>query len=285
MPAWTHLIRFIAVEDGQIHLGQAVDTTRDIGQDCFNGVPVEVFRIEGSIYAGEVTEEVLHVQRLLSPIDPEGCSYIRCIGLNYKKHAQEAKMQIPKVPALFTKPRTAIADPFPATVRIPKVAQDGTSDYEAELVAVIGKRARDVSAQEASEYILGYTAGNDISARTAQLESPFPTFSKGLDSSCPIGPVLVSANSISNPQSLSVKSILNGETMQDGNTSDMIFSVYELVAYLSQGTTLEPGTILLTGTPEGIGYFRSPRVFLDDGDDMRVSIGSIGTLINKIEYE
>jgi 2-keto-4-pentenoate hydratase/2-oxohepta-3-ene-1,7-dioic acid hydratase in catechol pathway len=100
-----------------------------------------------------------------------------------------------------------------------------------------------------------------------------------------VGPVLVSANSISNPQSLSVKSILNGKTMQDGNTSDMIFSVYELVAYLSQGTTLEPGTILLTGTPEGIGYFRSPRVFLDHGDDMRVSIGSIGTLINKIEYE
>ncbi|BCS23682.1 fumarylacetoacetate hydrolase family protein [Aspergillus puulaauensis] len=285
MPYWTHLIRFVAVEDGETHLGQLVDSSRDIGEDSISEVPIKAFRIEGSVHGGRVTEEVLQVSRLLSPIDPQECSYIRCIGLNYKKHAQEASIAIPDVPALFSKPRTAIADPFPGTIKIPKFAQDGTSDYEAELVVVIGKSARDITAEAAPAYILGYTVANDVSARATQMKSAMPSFSKGLDSSCPLGPVLVSSEALTNPQSLSVKTIYNGKTMQDGSTSDMIFSVYELVSYLSQGTTLEPGTILLTGTPEGIGYFRSPRVFLGDGDEIRISIDGIGTLVNKIEYE
>ncbi|KAF9887172.1 hypothetical protein FE257_010426 [Aspergillus nanangensis] len=285
MSAWTHLIRFIAIEDGQTHLGQLVDTSRDVGQDCVDGVPIKAFKVEGSILNGRVTDSVLLVQQILSPIEPTECSYIRCIGLNYKKHALEAKMAIPEVPALFTKPRMAIADPFPSTVKIPKFAQDGTSDYEAELAVVIGKPARDITPEEAPEYILGYTAANDISARAAQMKSAMPSFSKGLDSSCPLGPVLVSAMALKDPQNLPIRTFYNGKTVQDGNTSDMIFSVYELLAYLSQGTTLEPGTILLTGTPEGIGFFRSPQIFLGDGDDIRVSIEGVGTLVNKIQYE
>lgn len=167
---------------------------------------------------------------------------------------------------------------------------------------MIGKSARDITAEEAPAYILGYTVANDVSARATQMKSAMPSFSKGLDSSCPLGkfkdvfnggfpnknppgPVLVSSEALTNPQSLSVKTIYNGKTMQDGSTSDMIFSVYELVSYLSQGTTLEPGTILLIGTPEGIGFFRSPRVFLGNGDEIHISIDGIGTLVNKIEYE
>jgi 2-keto-4-pentenoate hydratase/2-oxohepta-3-ene-1,7-dioic acid hydratase in catechol pathway len=144
---------------------------------------------------------------LLSPIAPSTCPYIRCIGLNYKRHAEvsylfepnpllavlrltqfkEAKMALPKEPVLFTKPRTSIADPFPGTLRIPKFAQDETNDYEAELAVVIGKSARDVSPEEAPNYILGFTVSNDVSARAQQMQNPLPTFSKGLDSSCPLG--------------------------------------------------------------------------------------------------
>ncbi|KAJ5365219.1 2-keto-4-pentenoate hydratase [Penicillium concentricum] len=177
-------------------------------------------------------------------------------------------MAIPPVPALFTKPRTAIANPYPDTINIPKFAQDGTSDYEAELVVVIGKLARDITAEQALRYILGFTAANDVSARDTQMKTPMPCFSKGMDSSCPLGPVLVSPAIIPDPQDLQIGAIYNGKKLQDGNTSDMIFGVCELVAYLSQGTTLEPGTIILTGTPPGIGNFRSPRIFLGDGDDI-----------------
>ncbi|KAJ5486732.1 hypothetical protein N7530_001032 [Penicillium desertorum] len=285
MPSWTHLIRFVAVEDGLVHLGQLVHPTRDVGLDAFDETPIWAFEIEGDIYDGHPTENKLQVRELLSPIAPSTCPYIRCIGLNYKRHAEEAKMALPKEPALFTKPRTSIADPFPGTLRIPKFAQDETNDYEAELAVVIGKSARDVSPEEAPNYILGFTVSNDVSARAQQMQNPLPTFSKGLDSSCPLGPVLVAREAAGNPHNLSISTVLNGKTVQDANTSDMIFGIYELVAYLSQGTTLEPGSIVLTGTPKGIGYFRSPRVFLKDGDDLRINIERIGTLINKIQYE
>ncbi|KAJ5756858.1 2-keto-4-pentenoate hydratase [Penicillium manginii] len=291
MSAWTHLVRFVAVEDDQIHLGQLVDPMRDVGLDSTDGVPIYAFEIEGTIYNGKVTSHTLQVRRteistqLLSPIVPEECPYIRCIGLNYRLHAKEANMAIPTVPAIFSKPRTAITDPYPTAINIPKVAQDGSSDYEAELVIVIGKSARDVTVEQASSYILGYTAANDISARDEQMKTPMPCFSKGMDSSCPLGPALVSTSVIPNPEDLKINAIYNNKTVQDGHTSDLIFGVSELVAYLSQGTTLEPGTIILTGTPPGIGYFRSPRIVLGDGDVIRVYIEKIGTLVNKVHYE
>jgi 2-keto-4-pentenoate hydratase/2-oxohepta-3-ene-1,7-dioic acid hydratase in catechol pathway len=124
---------------------------------------------------------------LLAPIDREHCNYIRCLGLNYKDHAEEANMTLPKAPILFTKPRTALADPFPAALNIPKCAQDGTSDYEAELCVVIGKSGRDISEEDALSHVLGYTASNDVSARTMQMLTTQWSFSKGLDGSCPLG--------------------------------------------------------------------------------------------------
>ncbi|KAJ5624435.1 hypothetical protein N7510_000744 [Penicillium lagena] len=285
MSSWTHLIRFVAIEDAKTYLGQLVDTARDIGIDSLNEIPIYAFVVEGSIYNGRVTDRRLQIGKILSPIDPQECPYIRCIGLNYKRHAEEGKLPIPGVPALFSKPRTALVDPFPESIRIPEIAQDGTSDYEAELAVVIVKTARDISAEEAPEYILGYTAANDVSARAIQMKSAMPSFSKGMDCSCPLGPVLVAPKVITNPQNLSIKATYNNKIVQDGNTSDMIFGVYELVAYLSQGTTLEPGSIVLTGTPEGIGYFQSPRIFLNHEDTIEVSIERIGTLSNKVFYE
>ncbi|KAK4946038.1 hypothetical protein LTR10_014840 [Elasticomyces elasticus] len=281
----THIIRFIANEDHRIHLGQLVDTSSDVGLATFEGKKVEAYLINGSIFAPEVTDVVYTVKQLLSPVSTEDCNYIRCLGLNYMDHANEANMALPKAPILFTKPRTALADPYPAVIPVPKAAQDGTSDYEAELCLVIGKTGRDIPEEKALDYVLGYTCSNDVSARTMQMLTTQWSFSKGLDGSCPLGPVLVTKDVIPDPQTLSIKAIYNGNTVQDGNTKDMIFNIKKQISYLSQGTTLEAGTIFLTGTPAGIGFFRKPQVVLEDGGDIRVEIEKIGTLINKVHYE
>ncbi|KAL2404659.1 Caffeoylpyruvate hydrolase [Exophiala dermatitidis] len=285
MPKAMHIIRFIANEDNRIHLGQLVDTSRDVGLDSVEGKEIKAYLINGSIFAPEVTSHVYTVKQLLSPVSVEDCNYIRCLGLNYMDHAKEANMALPKAPILFTKPRTALADPYPAVIPVPKAAQDGTSDYEAELCVVIGKTGRDIPEDKAFDYILGYTCSNDVSARTMQMLTTQWSFSKGLDGSCPLGPVLVTKDAISDPQNLKIKAIYNGQTVQDGNTKDMIFSIAKQISYLSQGTTIEAGTIFLTGTPAGIGYFRQPRVVLEDGGDIRIEIEKIGTLVNKVRYE
>ncbi|GIC92836.1 fumarylacetoacetate hydrolase family protein [Aspergillus udagawae] len=285
MPSWTHLIRFVAEEDGKVHLGQLVDTTADVGEASLRGEKVAAYLIDGTIFDGRVTEHVMHARQLLSPVTPYQCTYIRCLGLNYTDHAQEANLPLPAAPILFTKPRTALSDPYPAAINIPKCAQDGTSDYEAELCFVIGKSGRDISEEDALDYVLGYTASNDVSARTLQLLTAQWSFSKGLDGSCPIGPVLVSSTVITDPQTLRIQAIHNDATVQDGHTKDMIFSIRKQIAYLSQGTTLEAGTIFLTGTPAGIGYFKEPRVVLRDGDEIKVRVERVGTLVNRVRYE
>ncbi|ENH73248.1 Fumarylacetoacetate hydrolase domain-containing protein 2 [Fusarium oxysporum f. sp. cubense race 1] len=304
MTNWTHLIRFRAVEDGQVHLGQLVDTSRDVGIDCLNGVEVKAFLINGDVFNGTVTQNIFtvdHVRykpipntherlikifaKLLSPVSREQCNYIRCLGLNYRDHAEEGGFPIPDELEVFTKPRFALTGPYPAAVTIPRCAQDGTSDYEAELCVIIGKTGRDIPEDKALEYVLGYTASNDVSARTLQLAVKQWSFSKGLDNSCPIGPVLVSPSVIDDPQTLGVKAIYNGQTVQDGNTKNMIFSVRKQIASLSRGTTLEVGTVVLTGTPAGIGYFHKPRVSLEAGSQIEIQIEKIGTLVNKVKYD
>ncbi|KAL2206007.1 hypothetical protein CC79DRAFT_1349305 [Sarocladium strictum] len=285
MPNWSHLVRFRAKEDGQIHLGQLVDTERDVGLDSVSGREIKAYLINGDAFNGSVTAHILTVEALLSPITREQCSYIRCLGLNYKDHAAEGGFALPEEPELFTKPRTALMGPFPEAVTIPKCAQDGSSDYEAELCIVIGATGRDIPEDKALDHVLGFTASNDISARTLQLKTKQWCFGKGLDNSCPIGPVLVSPAAIGNADALSIKTLYQGNTVQDSHTSKMIFSVRKQIALLSRGTTLEAGTIILTGTPPGIGYFRQPRVVLEDGGRVDVHIEKIGTLVNVVKYE
>lgn len=178
--SWTHLVRFIAEEDGQIHLGQVNALTYpDVGLSHRNGEKVEVNLITGSIYDGVVTNKKLHIQTLLSPLSVDQTPIIRCLGLNYKDHAREANMPTPDYPVLFIKPRTALNGPFPAKINIPKVAQDDTADYEAELSFIIGKDGKDIAESKALEYVLGYTASNDVSARTEQLRNSQWCFGKG----------------------------------------------------------------------------------------------------------
>lgn len=184
-----------------------------------------------------------------------------------------------------SKPQTALAGPWPEPTLLPKLTVDSnTGDYESELAVIIGKPAKNVSEDHALEYVLGYTSGNDVSCRAAQFAQSQWCFSKGFDGACPIGPVVVSARAVPDPSKLHIRGIMNGKVMQDCPISDLVFSVQKLVSFLSQGTTLTPGTVIVTGTPAGVGFAQG--VTLKDGDEFAVEITPhVGTLINRCVNE
>jgi 2-keto-4-pentenoate hydratase/2-oxohepta-3-ene-1,7-dioic acid hydratase in catechol pathway len=205
------------------------------------------------------------------------------IGLNYEDHAAETGADIPETPIVFAKYANAIIGPGEA-IRIPPITEQ--PDYEAELAVVIGRAARNVSASEALEYVFGYTNANDVSSRDLQFsEGGQWTRSKSIDTFCPLGPFLATTDEIADPQDLSIRCILNGEVMQDGTTSKMIFSVAEIVSFLSQGMTLVPGDVIVTGTPPGVGSARDPQVWLKAGDEVSIEIQDLGTLTNPVETD
>ncbi len=224
----------------------------------------------------------IEVARWLAPVRPTD---IYCIGLNYRAHAAETGAKLPEHPVVFMKPSTAVADPD-QPVLLPAACEHGPEvDYEAELAVIIGKTARNVPVDRALDYVFGYTCANDVSARRWQKHAGGGQWVRGksFDTFCPLGPVLVTADEIPDPQTLPIRSVLNGETMQSSNTGDMIFSVAELIAFLSRDTTLVPGTAILTGTPEGVGFARKPPVYLADGDRIEITIDGIGTLGNPVK--
>lgn len=197
-----------------------------------------------------LTDQVADVRLLLAPLAREDVATVRCLGLNYEQHAHESGMPIPKYPVLFYKPVTSVAGPFD-DIPIAPVAQEGEGlDYECELVAVIGKEAREVSEAQALDYVAGYAVGNDVSHRDWQLKRGGGQWGlgKGFDGWAPFGPGIVSSKIIKDPQSLKIMTKVNGETVQESNTRDMIFGVAKTIAILSQGTTLLPGDLIFTGT-------------------------------------
>lgn len=239
------------------------------------------YRIAGDVLAGDwsVTDEPVTPKRWLPPVEPRA---ILCIGVNYGKHAQEGGAALPDYPILFMKnPNAAIGHHEP--IRIPAVCDDEV-DYEAELAVVIGKAARDVSKADALDYVLGYMAANDVSARKwqSQLGGSQWCRGKGFDTFAPMGPVLVTAGEIPDPNALAIRTELNGQEMQNSNTGDMIFNVRTLISFLSESTTLLPGTVILTGTPEGVGWVRDPRILLNPGDTVTIEIEKIGKLTNPV---
>jgi 2-keto-4-pentenoate hydratase/2-oxohepta-3-ene-1,7-dioic acid hydratase in catechol pathway len=219
----------------------------------------------------------LSAVKLLAPVDPVN---VLCIGQNYKAHVEEGGDKLPKAPILFMKTTTSVIGPD-APVVIPKIAPTEV-DYEAELALVIGKTARHVSENEALKYVLGYTCAHDVSARDCQRGDGQWCRAKSFESFCPIGPWI---ETDLNPLNVRVQGRLNGQTMQDAPTSLMIFSIPFLISYLSRGMTLLPGTLLLTGTPAGVGFARKPPVYLKPGDVFEVEVEGIGTLKNPIEAE
>jgi len=204
---------------------------------------------------------------------------IICVGLNYRDHAEEQGTELPQRPLLFAKwPNTLIGPGDP--IRIPGITQK--VDYEAELGVVIGAQVRGVSEENALEAVAGYVCVNDVSGRDLQFSDGQWVRGKSLDTFCPVGPALVPASEIADPQALGIRAILNGETLQDSTTANMVFGVAEIVAFVSQAITLEPGDLIATGTPSGVGVFRDPQVFLKAGDEITIDIEGIGTLTNPV---
>ncbi|KAK3500569.1 hypothetical protein GE21DRAFT_1285622 [Neurospora crassa] len=283
MASFTRLVRFLA-RDGRTYYGDAL-----LPQGVSDIRAAKQARlITGDIFGSyTVTDQVADIRLLLSPLAPEDVRTVRCLGLNYEQHAREANMPIPTFPVLFYKPVTSLSgptDPIP----ISRMAQEGEGlDYECELVAIIGKRCRDVSEDQALDYVLGYAVGNDVSHRDWQIKRGGGQWSlgKGFDGWAPFGPGIVSKDLIKDPQTLKISTKLNGKTVQESSTADMIFSVKKTIAFLSRGTTLLPGDVIWTGTPQGVGMGRKPQLWLKNGDVVEVELEKVGTCKNKVEFE
>lgn len=214
---------------------------------------------------------------LLAPLPRPG--KIICLGRNYAAHAKEGGAEVLEYPILFIKPATSVIGPG-ATIVVPP--STSKPDYEAELAVVIGRTCKDVDEAHALAYVAGYTCANDVSARDLQKRTHQWDQGKMLDTFCPLGPALVTADEIPDPGQLDIKSVLNGEVMQHSTTALMIFSVPFTISYISKIATLEPGDIILTGTPDGVGQARNPPVFLQNGDTISIEIEKVGTLSNPV---
>ena len=227
---------------------------------------------------GEVIEEEVNDSCLRCPIVQP--SKILAIGLNYADHIREMRWEAPPRPMVFTKWPNSLNDPAGHIVIDDHLTREG--DYEAELAVVIGRRTRGVQAGDALDRIYGYAIANDVSARDGQREDGQFDRSKGFDTFCPVGPWITTADEVPDPQSLRIRSIVNGETRQDSSTKEMLFTVAELVAYISRGTTLEAGDLILTGTPHGVGTAMQPPQHLRPGDEVVCEIEVLGRICNKV---
>jgi 2-keto-4-pentenoate hydratase/2-oxohepta-3-ene-1,7-dioic acid hydratase in catechol pathway len=264
------------VRDGSIHpLLASAGTMRDV-----------IERGGGAAPSGE-TPLSLEAATLLAPVRPP--KNVFCVGRNYMGHAEEiartrgTELRLPSVPTFFSKALTAVTDPNAMLHLSPDVSPQ--YDWEAELAVVIGERCRDVPKERALSVVFGYTALNDVTARDLQREHQQWFKGKSLDETCPFGPWIVTSDELPEPGNLEISLRLNGVTKQHANTSQMIFDVPTIIASLSRGMTLEPGDVIATGTPDGVGFARTPPEFLADGDVMEVEIAGIGILRNTVSFE
>jgi 2-keto-4-pentenoate hydratase/2-oxohepta-3-ene-1,7-dioic acid hydratase in catechol pathway len=217
----------------------------------------------------------------LTPIGGTQPGKIVAIGLNYLDHVREAGMAVPQAPLVFAKfPSSVIGHGEPIVID-PSLTE--RVDWEVELAVVVGRRMRDVEVSDALDHVFGYTVANDVSARDVQFGDGQWVRGKSFDTFCPLGPVVVTADELPDPQSLALRTRVNGETVQDSSTSEMIFGVAELLAYCSASFTLEPGDVVLTGTPWGCGEFMEPRRSLQPGDVVEAEVEGIGVLRNPVE--
>jgi 2,4-didehydro-3-deoxy-L-rhamnonate hydrolase len=215
--------------------------------------------------------------RLLPPIRP---GVMLCSGINYASHGDESDQPVPDEPFFFSKLPSAIIGPG-AAIRVPRPTTQ--TDYEVELALIVGKRAHRIREEEALDYVFGWTVLNDVSAREVQTKDAQITLGKNPDTFCPLGPEIVTADELGDPATLRVTTTLNGSVMQDASTADMIFTPAYMLAFISDLITLEPGDLISTGTPAGVGFSRNPQVFMKPGDTVTASVDRIGDLTNPIE--
>ncbi len=246
-----------------------------------DGEYVNIIRHSPLAEEPETTGKRIHIKDVKAFLPPVDAPNIIALGLNYREHAKESNMELPSAPVIFLKSVTAMTGHMDQII-LPAGAPDFV-DYEAELTIVIGKRAKNVPEEKVPEYILGYTCGNDVSARDCQMKLDRQwARAKSFDTFAPVGPWIVTDVK---PDNLRIQSRVNGAVMQDSNTSDMIFSIPVLVAYLSRQMTLLPGTLIMTGTPSGVGFAREPQVFLREGDTVEIDIEGVGVLRNAVRRE
>ncbi|CAP91296.1 hypothetical protein E8E15_003658 [Penicillium rubens] len=280
-PVWKRWVRFRA-EDGKIYGGEPVNPDIDVGQAIEKDVEVSVKVVTGNSaldYDAPFTGEIKTIDELLSPVSQAEAGTVRCVGLNYKEHAAEMKLTLPNTPTVFLKASTCIASASEPII-LPSNVDYDEADYEVELAIIIGRQCKNVSVSKAGDYVLGYAVANDVTARKHQEKTSQWSYAKGMDGFCPLGPCIVSTEQIPDAARLNLKTRLNGKIMQNGSADDMIFSIPEIVSYVSQGHTLLPGTVIITGTPCGIGISQSPPQFLQPGDELRISIShGLGTQI------
>lgn len=256
---------FPVVAEEQRHMSDAV---RDLIADC---------RAE-EVLSADVPGVPLADVELLSPLAAP--QKIVCIGLNYADHIRETGLPTPEVPLAFVKTAHCLTGPT-ATVQVPRGTTEQL-DWEAELAVVIGRTARDVSVEDATSYVFGYTVANDVSARDAQFSDGQWFRGKNFDGFCPLGPWIATASDVPDPQDLAISARVNGQTVQNSSTKEMIFGVAETIAYLSRYMTLYPGDVIATGTPHGVGMGRDPQLWLHDGDIVEVEVERLGLLHNPI---
>ncbi len=259
---------------------------QDSGGQTFYGAEQEngIFELDGNPFDGlRATQTKADVRKILAPVEPAS---IICIGLNYRHHAAESGNPIPDVPVVFFKGINAVQNPGDP-ILIPTHLPSNEVDYECELAMVIGKKGKNIPREKALDYVLGFTCANDVSARDWQMRRSGGQWcrAKSFDTFAPLGPRLVTTDEIGDPQSLRIATRLNGETVQDWNTDDMIFDIPTLIEFLSGSTTLLPGTVILTGTPHGVGVARKPQLWMKPGDLVEVEIEKIGILKNPIRAE
>jgi 2-keto-4-pentenoate hydratase/2-oxohepta-3-ene-1,7-dioic acid hydratase in catechol pathway len=260
---------------------QSPDGTTGYAQQHIDGTAT---KLHGTLFEKlEATGEPVSISKILAPLEPRA---LLCIGLNYRQHAAETKEPLPKVPVVFFKNPASVQNPGDP-IELPRWLASGKVDYECELAVVIGRRCKNVPRAEALDYVLGYTCANDVSARDWQKEGGGTQWGRGksFDTFCPLGPVLVTPDEIPNPNALSISTKVNGETLQECSTGDMIFDVPALIEFLSGSTTLLPGTVILTGTPHGVGMARTPPRWLQPGDTVAIEIEKIGVLTNPVVEE
>ncbi|GKT47720.1 fumarylacetoacetate hydrolase domain-containing protein 2 [Colletotrichum spaethianum] len=288
--SWNRLIRFVDDNDVE-HFGEPqVQDETDLST-LHDRIDLWVVTYDGANpFSPLVKGERMHVKALKPLLRPKDVPIVRCIGLNYVNHIKEGGRTPPPYPSLFIKPATSVAA-WNEDVPIPKVAQDGTVDYEGELAFVIGKTGKNIPKEHALEYVAGYLTANDVSARAWQRDPakaggvPQWSFSKGFDKFAPFSPVLVSPAVVGNASGLVLQTFVNGKERQHESTGDLLFGVEEIVSFISQGTTLEAGTVVLTGTPSGVAMGMKPPKYLADGDVVEVRISKLGGVKNKMVFE
>ncbi|KAJ9647508.1 hypothetical protein H2204_000137 [Knufia peltigerae] len=287
---WQRLIKFQDPQ-GKVHYGEPIiDTADELAEKLALGT-LEANQLTGDSIPDLRPSGIKSVvAELMGPLSPDDVPIIKCIGLNYIKHIKEAGRTPPPYPSIFIKGSPSIAS-WNEDILIHPVAQKDQLDYEGELCIYVGQDGKNIPRERALEYVAGYTVGNDITARTWQRDPDFAgnvpqwCFAKGFDRFAPVGPMIVSPEIVGHAGNLELQTLVNGQIRQYTNTSDLLFGVADIVSFCSQGTTLQKGTIIMTGTPAGVALGMNPPRWLNDGDTVEVKIQHLGSLKNRMVFE